>query len=229
MEGLFAKTRDLDQDSYRNIASLRVSQDLFDDLSGGDAEVAQLLAATEMRVKAHIPNGVVQRGFQYSTAIAYPFDTEPFMASRYGDGRYGVWYGALDKETTLYETAWHMVQDETAIEGLHEIVVRERALYQVHCRAILLDLMHKEEAFPTLIDDDYGFTQQIGRRLHHEGHPGLVTPSARRRGGANLVIFNPEVLRDPRVHCYFTYRFDPRSNSVTIEREVGKAYLRLEY
>lgn len=229
MDGLFARTRDIDQDVFRNITSLRTTQDLFDDLAGGDNDIAELLAATEMRVKHHIPAGIIQRGFHYTTAIGYPFDTEPFMTSRYGDGSYGVWYGSLDLETTVFETAWHMIQDESGIEGLDEIVVRERAVYLVNCRAILLDLVGKQKEFTALIDDDYSFTQQIGNRLHREGHPGLLAPSARRNRGTNAAILNPGVLRNPRVQCYLTYRFDPRENVVSVEREVGIEAWRLAY
>jgi hypothetical protein len=229
MEGLFIKTVDFDDDIYRNIVSLRVSDDLFDDLAEGDPELSELLASTEMRIKRENPPGIISRGFHYSTAIGYPFSTEPFMASRFGDGSFGVWYGSLEMDTTLYETAWHMMQDESGIEGLDEIVIRERAIYLVQGRAIFFDLTGRNEDFPQLVANDYAFTQQVGKRLQNEGHPGLFAASARCSPGTNVAVFNPQVLSHPKLFCYFSYQFDPGRQSIAIERERGEQYLLIEY
>jgi hypothetical protein len=228
MQDLLNVTRDLDQDIFRNIVSLRETQNLFDDLDADEISTEVAIQA-EMRVKQTIPSGFLARGFHYSTSIGYPFQTEPFMASRFGDGTYGVWYGGLELETTVFETVYHMVRNELAIEGMTEVVVRDRAVYRVHCRAVLMDLVGKEEAFPLLIADDYAFPQEIGRRLHHEGHPGLLAPSARRKGGINSVIFNPEVLHNPQNHCFLTYRLDPHRAQVTIERQPGQEWFSIPF
>ncbi len=78
-----------------------------------------------------------------------------------------------------------MIQDESNIEGLEEIIVRERAVYAVFCRAVLVDLSAKAESHPGLIADDYGLTHQIGRRLTHEGQPGLLAGSLRPTSGGH--------------------------------------------
>jgi hypothetical protein len=221
VEELLDRTRDINDDVYRNIVSLRKSEDLFDDLSEGDETLSNVAIQAEMRVKRDIEPGLVHRGFHYSTAIGYPFETEPFMASRYGTGLYGVWYGSLELETTLHETAHHMIKTESGIEGNNEPISRDRAVYQVMCNALLIDLVGKETIHPRLVSDDYTFTQHIGARLQREGHPGLLAPSARLAGGQNAVIFNPDVLSNARLTCYFTYTFDPSARSVAIEREPG--------
>ncbi|BCR06232.1 hypothetical protein DESUT3_33010 [Desulfuromonas versatilis] len=221
MKGLYGKTRDLDGDLYRNIVSLRQPEDLFDDLSGGDPELSALACEAEMRIRGEIPTGIIHRGLHYTTAIGYPFETEPFMASRYGDGTYGLWYGALELETSIYETVYHTVLDIAGIEGVDEPVYRERAVYLVHCRALLIDLSAKRKEFPLLVADEYAFTQEIGRRIHREGHPGLLAPSAR-CAGTSAVIFNEAVLHSPRPHCFLGYRFDPGRMEVAVEREPGQ-------
>ena len=228
MEGLFDRLADFDQDVYRNIVSLRTSQDLFDDLSGGDESLSQWAAEAEMRVKQNLPAGIVQRGFHYTTAIGYPFEVEPFLYSRYGDGSFGVWYGSLTLETTLYETVHHMFQAELGVEGITEKIIRERAVYLVHCRALLVDLRGKEKKFPALVEENYEFTQQLGKRLSREGQPGLLAPSARCQG-TNAVIFNPEVLGQPRNHCYLTYVLDPVTRTTVVQREPGKDMLTIAY
>ncbi len=226
MDDLFTSSRDLNQDVFRNIVSLRESVDIYDDLADGDPDLSTIAFAAERRVKAALPPGIINRGFHYTTAITYPFAAEPYLVSRYGDGSYGVWYGSMDTETTLAETAHHMIQDESNIEGLDQIIVRERAVYTVLCNAILIDLSGKRERHPELASENYGLTHQIGQRLNREGQPGLLAPSARRQGGINTVIFNPDVLYDPRLRFYLTYRFDPASRSVEIERHPGVIFAR---
>ena len=228
---LFDKTTDLDRRSYRNITSLRESEDLFDDLTDGDEEVAAIAAEAEMRVKDRllpVSPAIIHRGFQYSKSIIeYPFEKEPYLSTRFGDGTYGVWYGSIEMRTTVYETGYHMIKAELAVEGLDEIIIRERAVYRVRCRAILIDLRDKQKDFPKLVANDYGFTQRIGKRINREGHPGLLAPSAR-CNGTNIAIFNPQVLSDPQLHCYLTYFFDPKSFNVKVERTTGRTWINVD-
>lgn len=219
---LFDKTRDFDDDAFRNIVSLRESEDLFSDLSEDNEYLSAVATAAEMKVKSGIPSGFIQRGFNYTTSITYPFEHEPYMRTRYGNGSFGVWYGALALDTSIHETAFHMVKEENGIEGNTGIIIRERAVYLVHCRALLIDLTGKAKTFSGLVADDYGLTHQIGERLHKEGHPGLLAPSARHIGGTSLIALTPTVLSNPRSFCYLTYSCDPARRTVTVERQPGE-------
>ncbi|MFC1881940.1 RES family NAD+ phosphorylase [Thermodesulfobacteriota bacterium] len=228
---LFDKTADYTGQPYRNITTLRESEDLFDDLTDGDENASAIAAEAEMRVKDRSvlqDPKIIHRGFDYTRSIIeYPFKNEPYLFTRFGDGTYGVWYGSLEMKTTVFETGFHMIKAERAVEGLDEVVVRERAVYRVKCRAILIDLRGKHKSFPELVAGNYGFTRQIGQRINREGHPGLLAPSSR-YNGTNIVIFNPEVLSDPRLHCYLTYFFDPLTLKVRVERTVGRTWLRVD-
>ncbi|MEE4263369.1 MAG: RES family NAD+ phosphorylase [Desulfobacteraceae bacterium] len=228
---LFDKTVDYTGQPYRNITTLRESEDLFDDLTGGDEDASAIAAEAEMRVKDQSvlrDPKIIHRGFDYTRSIIeYPFKNEPTLFTRFGDGTYGIWYGSLEIRTTVFETGFHMIKAERAVEGLDEVVVRERAVYRVKCRAILIDLRGKQESYPKLISDDYAFTQQIGQRMNTEGHPGLLAPSSRIEG-TNMVIFNPDVLSDPRLHCYLTYFFDPQTLEIKVERTVGRTWLKVD-
>lgn len=229
MTSLFARVRDFDEDAYRNIVSLRESQDLFDDLTGGDASMSAIAVEAEARVKANIPLGLIPRGFHYTISINYPFEHEPYLKTRYGNGSYGVWYGALALNTTIHETAFHMVKEESGVEGNTGLIHRERAVYRIHCKALLIDLSGKEDEYPDLVGQDYGFTQQVGERLRREGHPGLLSPSARHKNGINLVAFSPAILSNPRPYCYLTYTCDPVRRIVTVERTAGKVMVTLQF
>ena len=228
---LFDNTADFDDQPYRNITSLRDSEDLFDDLADGDEDASAIAAEAEMRVKDYLilrPPEIIHRSFHYTRSIIdYPFKNEPYLFTRFGDGTYGVWYGSLEIKTTIFETGFHMIKAERAVEGLDEVVVRDRAVYRVQCSAILIDLRGKQKPFPKLLADDYGFTQQIGQRMNREGHPGLLVPSPRIKG-TNMVIFNPRVLSNPRLHCYLTYFFDPLTLDIRVERTVGRTWLKVD-
>lgn len=229
MDDLLTHNRDLNVAVKRNIVSLRVSKDLFDDLSEGDETLSAVACGLECEVKKDISSIQLDRAFHYTTAIEYPFTHEPYLNSRFGDGTYPVWYGALALETTIHETAYHMMREELKIEGLNEVVYRERAVYDVHCRALLVDMTGKESSYPALIADDYHFTQQLGRRLQGEGHPGLIAPSARHAGGCNVVVFRRATLSNPLLSCYLSYAFDPRHSLLTVERQPGEVIARIRY
>ncbi len=222
MDDLLTCNRDLNGSVKRNIVSLRISEDLFDDLSEGDEALSNLARELESEVKKDVSPTMTDRAFHYTTAIEYPFTHEPYLNTRFGDGTFPVWYGAVTLDTTIYETAYHMIKSELQIEGLNEIVYRERAVYDIHCRALLINLSGKETQYPELIASDYNFTQQIALRLQREGHPGLIAPSARFHNGENVVVFRKEILSNTRLHCYLSYEFDPHTHSVTVERQPGE-------
>lgn len=223
---LLDRVRDFDGDVHRNIVSLRESDDLFDDLNEGDSSMSLIAVEAESRVKSDIPTGLVQRGFHYTVAIDHPFH-EPYLLTRYGNGAFGVWYGSLDLETTIHETAFHMVKEEVGVEGNVGPIHRERAISLIRCKALLIDISAKASKFPALVSEKCGVTQQIGERLQREGHPGLLAPSARRRGGINLVAFKPEMLSDVRNLCHLNYECDPVRRTVRVERAGGDPLLEL--
>lgn len=222
MKALFDKVRDFEDDVFRNIVSLRESQNLFDDLTD-DEEASQYAIAAEAQVKSSIPPGLIDRGFHYTTVVNYPFTNEPFLLSRYGNGSFGVLYGALDLETTIYETLYHTMREESKVEGLTGILKRQRTVYLVKARAILIDLVGKEKKYPELVSDSYALTQQVAERVHKE-HPGLLAPSAR-YSGTNVIAFTPKILSDPRVNCYLTYTYDYLKKTAVVERRPGEVIL----
>jgi hypothetical protein len=211
---------ELDGDVVRNIVSLRVSINLFDDLTDVRAE-QEAGNRADMRVRTHALPGVIHRGFAYSTAIGYPFQADRLTQSRYSDGSFPVWHGALDEATSIHETAWHALQQVRQNPDVREIVHRERAVWNVHARGIFIDLRGKLAEAPALVAASYAWTQGIGKRLATL-HPGLVAPPARRRGGACLAAFVEDVLSDPRLSYYLTYQIDPVAGTVRVERSPGR-------
>jgi hypothetical protein len=217
-------------DLFRNIVSLRVSEHLFDDLSEApadwDAAIALELATKPPPYRS--PTPIIDRPFEeaaWHDAIGYPF--RHWMRSRYSDGSFGVWYGSDTIETTVHETVHHWRAGLLADAGYTRPGIRiERKLYRVRCDAALADLRPALARFPALVDPaDYTLTHQVGARLHHEGHPGLVTGSARCDGDVYAVL-NPRVLSDPRQATLLTYT--TTQAGVAVAREPGAVWLTVQ-
>jgi len=233
MNSLFARLTlaDICQDVARNIGSLRQSQDLFDDLT--DDPIEWLLAQkVEDEVKPppyRSRTPIIDRPFEdaeWFNAIIWPF--KHWQSSRFSDGTYGVWYGSESVETTVYESAYHWYRGLLCDAGFERTaVVAERKVYSVACGAALLDFRAAVDEHPELLHpSDYAFCQSVGARIHREGHPGILTRSVRRPAGENVVVFNPDVLSNPRHNCQLTYRLE--GEHIAVEKQPGVVWITLD-
>lgn len=213
-------------DLVRNIKGIRVAQALFDDLSRDPADQAVAIAA-EMSTRLPSAEPLVTRPFDYGSVITYPFVPHNWHATRFSDGlSYGVWYGALELETTVYESVYHwhrFMMDSFAAEN--RIIRSERRVFDTRCDAILIDLRGKDRRERQLTDRrNYSYTQQLGRYLKDQGQNGMLVKSARCEG-INAAILRPEALSNPRDHCFLTYAMNPREDKVAVERTPGRRWL----
>ena len=226
-QDLFSTSVDFHGDLVRNIPGIRRSQDLFDDLSD-DAVDRDIAVAAEAAARPPSGAPLITRPFDYGSVVTYTFAAAHWQATRFSDGSsYGVWYGARELETTVYETAWHwyrFVLDSFAAEARE--IRTERRVFDVRCDALLVDLRGKESEHPALVSrTSYAYTQRLGRRVHEEGQNGLLVRSARCEG-TNAAIFRPERLSNVRDRAYLTYRLDVAGDRMTVERSPGRKWLR---
>jgi hypothetical protein len=225
-EALLRRVVDWRGDLVRNIKGIRVSQSLFDDLSGDPADQAVAIASESAeRTASEVP--LVTRPFDYGAVITYPFVPHNWHATRWSDGlSYGVWYGSLALETTVYESVyhWHRFVMDAFARHPGEIV-GERRVLDVRCAAILIDLRSSRE--PKLVDRrDYTYTQGLGRYLSERSQNGLLARSAR-CDGDNAAVLDAKCLSDPRDRCFLTYRMRPAEDLVRVERAPGETWLEL--
>lgn len=233
LAGLFEALRlaDVHQPLVRNIVSLRVSQDLFDDLSDQPEhwKMAQQAEAAAKPASYRSAVPIIHRPFEdaaWFNAIGFPF--RHWGQSRYSDGSFGVWYGTDTVLASVWETAYHWYYGLLSDAGFQdEAVVGERKVYQVQCDAALLDLRPALARYPVLLHPaDYAATQQLGRRIHQEGHPGLVTRSVRWPEGSSYAVLNPALLSAPRQHSNLAYR--SKAGFIEVETRPGKVWLRID-
>jgi hypothetical protein len=228
-EELLRQLADYHGDLVRNIQTIRVSQHLFDDLSPerADQDVA-IAAESAERIATEAP--LITRPFDYGSVITYPFADFNGHGTRFSDGlAYGVWYGSLELETTVYETAYHrhrFLRD--SFPSVNREIRSERRVFRVRCDALLIDLRGKEAAEPRLVDRaSYAFTQPLGAYLQAQGSNGLLVRSAR-CAGVNAPIFRPAVLSQVRDLCHLTYLMNPTRNTASVERTPGETWLRIK-
>ena len=137
-----------------------------------------------------------------------------------------MWYGSLDVETTVYETAWHWYQFVLdSFPDEEREIVTERRVFDVRCDALLIDLRGKEAEHP-------GARQPHELRVHatrrarraRAGQNGLLVHSARCEG-TNGAIFRPERLSNVRDRTYLTYRLNPQGDRMRVERTPGRKWM----
>lgn len=225
---LFAANVDFHGDLVRNIPGIRETQDLFDDLSADPADWSIAIAA-ESAERIPTAAALISRPFDYGTVISYSFDSARWQATRFADATtYGVWYGAIDVETTVYETAWHwyrFVRDSFPAEDRE--IVSDRRVFAVRCDALLIDLRGKETACPELVSRaSYTFTQRVGRYVHEQGLNGLLVKSAR-CDGTNAPIFRPERLSNVRDRSFLSYRLNVARDEFVATRATGRRWIKL--
>ena len=208
---------------YRNI-NRRPGAGAFDDLldPADIADGANRLALRKAnRVRSSVSAfAVLDQATLYSLAIQNVFQRAIFYPTRYGDGSYPVWYGCLDQRTTIHETAYHMIREEGDLRNHRNIIERRRMVFKVACTAILMDLTRQQRFYPRLTDpNSYRFTQEVGKRIRTERHPGLLAPSARLPEGVSLAVFNPGCLSNPELADQLVYRLDSQSMQLTVTRD----------
>lgn len=215
---------------YRNIVSLNTDQDLYDDLS--DRHEDWVSAQTiEGQTKPNVfssSSPIIDRPFEdaiWASAIDWPF--KHWQRSRFSDGSFGVWYASQDALTTVFETVHHWCNGFLADAGfVRDGVATQRKVYSVQLNAALVDLRPAIAKFPQLVSPvDYSLCQSLGARLSREGHPGLVTLSARQPSGVNLAAFTPKVLSEPQLA--FPVRYVVQDAKVRVERG-GKLWQTLQ-
>jgi hypothetical protein len=223
---LIRDVADFHGDLVRNIKGIRSSQSLFDDLST-DAGAQAVAIAAEGETRTDSPAPMITRPFDYGTVVTYPFVPYNWHATRFSDGlSYGVWYGSLEVETTVYETVhhWHRFLTDSFPREDREIVGERRVLY-VRCDAILIDLRGVERRERRLVArGDYAFTQALGRYLKAQRQNGLLVRSAR-GSGHSAAVLEPDVLSDVRDAFFLTYRTNPTRDLVRVQRSPGRRWL----
>ena len=223
--GLLDRLVDFDDRLFRNIATCAPSQHLLDDLSNDPVDWAiGEQAAGQEQPQELLP--LLSRPFSYGVGIA-PGGGTPI--SRFSDGsQYGVWYGSLKLEITIYETVYHWLSflRDAKLDYSGEVIA-DRRIFTARGRGLLVDLRGKEKRYPGLVHaSSYVFTHAVGSFLREQHQAGLLVKSARGEG-FNAGVFSPKFLSDPRHECYVFYRWQSGSREVRVDRPMGIRWMKI--
>ncbi|MBQ1541188.1 MAG: RES family NAD+ phosphorylase [Caulobacteraceae bacterium] len=128
--------------------------------------------------------------------------------SRFGDGRFGVYYAAADLRTALAETIHHFeafardAGDPPRAEDMRVLVGAIDHDFE--------DVVALPEAERTAVldPDAYGASQAYGARLRQQGAAGVVYPSVRLAGGWCVGAFKPTAVQPPVQERHLQYRWN---------------------
>jgi len=201
---------DFNQRVFRNTAKSESHFHFFDDLSDSPADWEHVNKLTQSIVSTQYDSTSL-----IFHAIESVFAQETGLSSRFSNGQFPVWYGALAINTTFYETGFHWQHGLLADAGWQhypEPIYALRTVFQTQCTSTLVDLRNKIRELPSLIQKNpalYQDTQALGQKLSSEGFPGLLFKSARESLGTNVAIFKKQVLSHPKHEGDFLYAIFP--------------------
>jgi hypothetical protein len=202
-----------DRRQYRIVPSRFPPITLFERLvSPEELEIAYAIESlTNDRLRAQagdlhrVPREQWVTGAGASVVMA-PF-THLGRASRFSDGGYGVYYAALDEDTAIAETAFHVAR---FLRQTREPPIEvDQRLYVGRIREPMDDV--RGAAFEHLRSPDldtYPVCQAFGRARREAGAAGLLYRSARRDGGECIGAFRPTAVTLPTQGKHFRYVFD---------------------
>lgn len=137
-----------------------------------------------------------------------PFRRKPVLrrVTRFSDGSYPVFYAALEPETAEAEvTHWFRTFAGTPRGSRTAYYERLSCTFD----GTVKDLRPKEAEWQGLTDEDYAFCNRLGAEAMRASLDGLVTPSARRRGGTNLPVFQRQAIADAESQGVTAITYDP--------------------
>lgn len=109
-------------------------------------------------------------------------------ATRFSDGSFPVLYGAVEPRTAEAEARHWFSKHVSGKPAGERTVWYTRFTYRFSVK--VKDLRPKQLKWPDLThDNDYEFCNKLGAEAVATGLDGLVAPSARNKGGANLPAF----------------------------------------
>lgn len=125
--------------------------------------------------------------------------------SRFTDGRFGVFYAAIDLDTAVAETRHHRERFMRAATAQPRLELDMR-VYLVDLAGALHDLRGQQAAWPLVYDrDDYAAGQRLARTLRQDGSGGIAYDSVRHEGGQCVDVFRPRLLSNDRQERHLCY------------------------
>ncbi len=198
-------------EAFRNIYTIKSTQDLFEDIADPD-DFPVLQAWDNETSQIQHTAAPKNRVFQYGNIIetVCVFEKTNWRQGRFGDGKkYGVWYGAIEKETSILEGLYSVYKNvkEDIANSSRPVVIDRRMLKAQITANRAIDLRLCSEHYAQLINNNYTFCQELGAYAVEDGIDLFLTPSARNLGGTCVPIFSPSAIKSDKTIYYIHFSF----------------------
>lgn len=142
-----------------------------------------------------------------------------FGETRFSDGAWPVFYGAMEESTAEQECLHHYALMALGDASLNRVVYYSAITCRLQGESI--DLRPKGEDWPDLVAEDYSFCQGLGREATALPLDAFLAPSARRQDGSTVPVFSRQALSDPAIEATVRFSWDPATGSPAVERSEG--------
>ncbi len=150
-----------------------------------------------------------------------PFQRKPQLDERYGnssrfsDGRWAVFYGAIEQETAEKEVLHHHVRP--AVGDPSKRRTAYFSCFNCRFRGEVKDLRRRLDEWPSLVSDEKGdldFCRNLGREASGKSLDGFLAPSARHPAGTTVPAFRRTALSEPEILGYAAFSVDPGTGEI---------------
>lgn len=143
-----------------------------------------------------------------TTAIMAAF-THTGIASRFTDGRFGIYYAGLHLETALAESRFSRARFLQATNEPAQMLTLRCYSCEVHTE--LVDLRADPQVHNP---DSFVYAQTLGRQLKAQNEMGILYQSVRHAGGECISALRPKALTPPAIQAGH-YQFYWDGNLIT--------------
>lgn len=138
--------------------------------------------------------------------------TTPIMAafthagveSRFTDGRYGVYYAALDLDTAIAESTYSRARFMTATNEKPQILTMR--CYRCLVNASLVDVRADNDAHDP---NNFRYAQALGAECKKNNEMGVLYRSVRYKGGECIAALRPKAMTPPAIQmAHYQFNWD---------------------
>lgn len=218
--------------AYRNVYTVSPSQTLLDDLISDPKDFKVAVAWEEI-------TGEIEKGHQYYRPIEYGdkgnslfvFENNNPGVTRFSDGTFGVWYGALEEETSFTETLFWLFREvqPDLPNSKNGIIRKHRRMFLARLDHVeTIDLVKLQSEYPNLTHPtDYSLCHELGMYAVDRGIGLYLAPSARKEEGIRTPVFQKEAIKGDTYRYDYYLTFKAASRRVVVERKGKISHLNM--
>lgn len=189
------------------LASRRDVDQFFENQEIGGLHVGQVMEFLDSRGVATKAEDVADQIFKSKPRLA-----KTKYKTRFSDGSFPVLYGSIEAQTAEMEVR-HWFSKHVGVPAYARTAHYMRFTYRF--RGDVKDL--RKVRWPSLTDDNgYEFCNKLGAEAVASGLDGLLTTSARSKGGTNLPAFTRGAIGDFSGGEPVAITYDPRTGQTTM-------------